>query len=63
MIQKENKNAKQEEAKKKAAMDAIRRNDFDTYINMINTEKNSRIMEILEKTNEFLEQLGAKVSL
>jgi len=36
-------------------MDAIRRNDFDTYINMINTEKNSRIMEILEKTNEFLE--------
>ena len=30
-------------------------NDFDAYINLINTEKNSRLMDILNKTHKFLE--------
>lgn len=30
---------------------------------MINTQKNSRLLQILEQTNKYMEQLGAKVTL
>ena len=40
---------------------ALKDNDFDAYINMINTQKNSRLLQILEQTHKYLEQLGAKV--
>ena len=42
---------------------ALKDNDFDAYINMINTQKNSRLLQILEQTHNYLEQLGAKVNL
>lgn len=42
---------------------ALKDNDFDAYINMINTQKNSRLLQILEQTHKYLEQLGAKVNL
>ena len=42
---------------------ALKDNDFDAYINMINTQKNSRLLQILEQTHKYLEQLGAKVGL
>jgi alcohol dehydrogenase YqhD (iron-dependent ADH family) len=36
---------------------------MDAYINLVNTQKNSRIMTILEQTHNYLQNLGAKVSL
>ena len=36
---------------------------MDAYINMINTQKNSRLMQILEQTHKYLQQLGTKVGL
>ncbi len=34
---------------------ALKDNDFDAYINMINTQKNSRLLQILEQTHKYLE--------
>ncbi len=47
----------------KERLDVLRKNDIEAYINLINTERNSRLMQILEQTHKFLEQLGAKVML
>lgn len=62
----ENKEKKEQQAKDKEERDrikALKENDFETYINMINTQKNSRLLQILEQTNKYMEQLGAKVNL
>ena len=62
----ESKEKKEQMAKDKEERDrikALKDNDFDAYINMINTQKNSRLLQILEQTHKYLEQLGAKVSL
>lgn len=34
---------------------------MDAYLNLISTQKNSRLMNILDQTHNFLKQLGAKV--
>ena len=39
----------------------LKDNDIEGYINLINTQKNSRLLQILEQTHKYLEQLGAKV--
>lgn len=36
---------------------------MDAYINLISTQKNSRLMQILEQTDKYLRQLGSKVTL
>ncbi len=36
---------------------------MDAYINLINTQKNSRLMQILEQTHKYLQQLGTKLVL
>ena len=62
----ESKEKKEQMAKDKEERDrikALKDNDFDAYINMINTQKNSRLLQILEQTHKYLEQLGAKVNL
>ncbi len=41
----------------------LKDNDFGAYIDMINTQKNSRLLQILEQTHKYLEQLGAKVTV
>ena len=46
-------NARDKEEKKRIELLMV--NDFDAYINLINTEKNSRLMDILNKTHKFLE--------
>jgi SNF2 family DNA or RNA helicase len=33
---------------------ALKDNDMDAYINLINTQKNSRLMQILEQTHKYL---------
>jgi len=42
---------------------ALKDNDMDAYINLISTQKNSRLMQILEQTDKYLRQLGSKVTL
>jgi len=47
----ESKEKKEQMAKDKEERDrikALKDNDFDAYINMINTQKNSRLLQILE---------------
>lgn len=47
----ESKEKKEQMAKDKEERDrikALRENDIETYINMINTQKNSRLLQILE---------------
>ena len=56
----EQKKLDREEVKR---LDALKNCDFDAYINLINTQRNSRLMQILEQTHKYLEQLGAKVCL
>jgi SWI/SNF-related matrix-associated actin-dependent regulator of chromatin subfamily A member 2/4 len=34
---------------------ALKDNDMDAYINLINTQKNSRLMQILEQTHKYLQ--------
>ena len=63
LIQKDKNEQKQRDREENKRLDALRHYDFDAYINLINTQRNSRLMQILEQTHKFLEQLGAKVSL
>jgi hypothetical protein len=41
----------------------LRDNNFDDWLKLINFEKNERLMEILNQTNKYIEQLGEKVSV
>ena len=62
----EQKKKKEEHARDKEERErikALQANDIDAYINLINTQKNSRLMQILEQTHKYLEQLGTKVVL
>ena len=56
---------RQEIAKKekfeKERLRALKENDMDAYIELINTTKNDRLLQILHQTDKFLRQLGAKV--
>lgn len=63
LLQKEKTIEKHKNREEVKRLDALKNNDFDAYINLINTQRNSRLMQILEQTHKFLEQLGAKVML
>ena len=41
----------------------LRDNNFDDWLKLINFEKNERLMEILNQTNNYIEELGQKVSI
>ena len=41
----------------------LRDNKFDDWLKLINFEKNQRLMEILNQTNKYIEELGEKVSV
>ncbi|OMJ87897.1 hypothetical protein SteCoe_10309 [Stentor coeruleus] len=49
------------EKNEKERMRALKENDMDAYIELINTTKNSRLLQILKQTDEFLRLIGAKV--
>eukprot|EP01022_Parablepharisma_sp_SALTPOND_P021983 TRINITY_DN43_c0_g1_i1.p1 TRINITY_DN43_c0_g1~~TRINITY_DN43_c0_g1_i1.p1 ORF type:complete len:1112 (+),score=159.57 TRINITY_DN43_c0_g1_i1:1539-4874(+) len=42
-------------------MKMLEAGEMDKYLEMVNSAKNSRVLEILAQTNKYLEQLGAKV--
>lgn len=41
----------------------LRENNFDDWLKLINVEKNERLMEILNSTNSYIEELGEKVHI
>jgi len=41
----------------------LRENNFDDWLKLINFEKNERLMEILNQTNSYIEELGEKVNI
>ena len=42
---------------------ALKKNDMESYMKLVKDTKNQKIQELLEQTNRFLKQLGAKVLL
>lgn len=60
---KERKELKKEEKEEQNRLKLIKENNMDEYISLITEQKNSRLMNILESTHKYLEQLGAKVEL
>jgi len=47
-----------EDSKRKSL---LRENNFDEWLKLINFEKNDRLMEILNSTNQYIQELGEKV--
>lgn len=47
----------------KERVKALKENDFDAYINLVQKTKNTRILELLNHTDSFLKAIGAKVLL
>jgi hypothetical protein len=41
----------------------LRENNFDEWLKLINFEKNDRLMEILNSTNQYIQELGEKVTI
>ena len=41
----------------------MRDNNFDDWLKLVSFEKNERLMEILNQTNNYIEELGQKVSI
>ena len=44
-------------------MQALREKDFDAYMDLVQKAKNTRILEVLKNTDNFLRQIGAKVKI
>jgi SWI/SNF-related matrix-associated actin-dependent regulator of chromatin subfamily A protein 2/4 len=53
--QKERKKQNAQDKEERDRIKALKDNDMDAYINLINTQKNSRLMQILEQTHKYLE--------
>lgn len=48
LLQQEKNEQKQRDREEQKRLDALKQNDFEKYISLINTQKNSRLMQILE---------------
>ena len=60
-IEKKEQQAKDKEEKER--LKALKENKFEEYLDLIKKEKNSRLLHILEQTNQYLSRLGAKVNI
>lgn len=60
-IEKKEQQARDKEEKER--LKALKENRFEVYLDLIKKEKNSRLLHILEQTNQYLSRLGAKVKL
>lgn len=40
---------------------ALKKNDMEEYLKLVKETKNQKIQELLEQTNRFLKELGARV--
>lgn len=61
MLEKNKQEAKDRETKKR--VQALKDKDFESYVKMVQEAKNTRILELLKHTDDFLRQIGAKVKL
>ena len=51
----------EEEKKAKKRVQLLKDQDFEAYIKEVESAKNSRVLDLLKQTDDFLRQLGAKV--
>ena len=60
-IEKKEQQAKDKEEKER--LKVLKENKFEEYLDLIKKEKNTRLLHILEQTNQYLSRLGAKVKM
>jgi ATP-dependent helicase STH1/SNF2 len=60
---KERRKQGEQDREQKQRLQMLKTFDMDAYIEMINKTKNERLFEILQQTDNFLRQLGAKVKV
>ena len=53
----------QKDKQEKERVKALKAQDFEAYIDLVQKTKNTRILELLNQTDSFLRQIGAKVKL
>ncbi len=50
-----------QDKKAEERLNALKKQDMETYLKLVELEKNSKIKELLSQTDKFLKELGAKV--
>lgn len=53
----------QKDKQEKERVKALKAQDFEAYIDLVQKTKNTRILELLNQTDSFLRQIGAKVKI
>lgn len=51
----------EENEAQKIRLQALKKNDMESYMKLVKDTKNQKIQELLEQTNKYLKELGAKV--
>ncbi len=59
----EKKKQQQEDREEKKRIQELKTEKLESYLELIKTTKNSRLLEILDQTHKFLASLGAKVQV
>ena len=59
----EKKEQDQKDKQEKERVKALKAQDFEAYIDLVQKTKNTRILELLNQTDGFLRQIGAKVKI
>ena len=57
----ERRKRKEEDKERKLRMKALKANDMDAYMKLVQNHKNDRLSQLIEQTNVFLKQIGEKV--
>jgi hypothetical protein len=57
----ERRKRKEEDKERKLRMKALKANDMEAYMKLVQNHKNDRLSQLIEQTNEFLKQIGEKV--
>ena len=50
-----------QDKKAEERLNALKKQDYETYFKLVELEKNNKIKELLGQTDKFLKELGAKV--
>jgi len=61
--QQEKREQERRERETKIRVQALKDKDFDAYMDLVQKAKNTRILELLKHTDNFLRQIGAKVKV
>lgn len=55
------KKEEEENEAQRRRLQALKENDMESYLKLAKDTKNQKIQELLEQTNKYLKELGAKV--